>query len=200
MIRIFLPIVLLISSNIALSALYDRGGGFIYDSNQDITWYQNANLGGVINSPSTAFNWADDLIIYDSIRDVYWEDWRLPKDDLSCHDWLNCSGSEMGHLYYVDDVSYSNPGPFFNLQSGFYWFGTPVGLGARSFEFLSGGTALDVSYNDPAYAWAVRDGDVVPIPAAFQLFISAIALLFVMRRKRLTITSKFAPLRCAGRT
>ena len=158
------------------AALIDRGGGFIYDSDLDITWYQNANLSGVITSPQSASSWAGNLVIYDSVRSVYWDDWRLPEDDLSCGS-PTCVGSEMGHLFYSEGISVSSPGPFQDIQTGFYWFGTPVEFGARSFEFNTGITALDVSYYDPAYAWAVRDGDVVPIPAAFWLFLSSVGVL-----------------------
>ena len=182
---LFFVLVISIYAPISVFAeLYDRGGGFIYDSDLDITWYQNANLGGNIGTPGAAISWASTLSIYDSVRDVHWDDWRLPEDDLTCRD-IFCPESEMGHLFYIEGVSSSDPDPFFNVQAGFYWFGTLVGQGARSFSFFSGGTALDVAEHDPAYAWAVRDGDVIPIPGAIQLFFSGLVALYWVGRKRL---------------
>jgi hypothetical protein len=174
----------LVISGYADAALVDRGGGLIYDTGLDVTWLQNANASGNITTPDAASAWASSLIYHDAIRNVDWDDWRLPEDDLSCSGPDNCSDSEMGHLFYIESVTFSTPTPFFNLQSGFYWFGTPTGLGARSFEFITGITALDVSFYDPAYAWAVRDGDVVPIPAAFWLFGSGLVGLIGLARYR----------------
>lgn len=112
-----------------------------------------------------------------------WDDWRLPEDDLSCGG--ICSTSEMGHLFYQEGIAFSTQSPFFNIQSGFYWFGTSLFTGTRSFEFVTGGTALDVQFYDPAYAWAVRDGDVVPIPSAVWLFGSGLLVLVgIAKRKK----------------
>jgi hypothetical protein len=174
----------LLTSTSANAALVDRGGGLIYDTDLDVTWLQNATASGIVNSPGDASAWADQLVYHDSIRNRDWDDWRLPKDDLSCL-YGNCSTSEMGHLYYVDGVTVSTPAPFHNLKPGFYWFGTPVGLGARSFEFLTGATSLDVCclYEDgQIYGWAVRDGDVVPVPPAIWLFGSGLVGLIGLAR------------------
>src|ERR1035437_7528079 len=74
-------------SGVAQAALFDRGGGLIYDSDFNITWQQNANLaatntfgvsgisgsgamtGGTANSWIAAMNAADYL---------GYSDWRLP--------------------------------------------------------------------------------------------------------------------------
>lgn len=69
----------------ARAALYDRGGGLIYDSALNVTWLQDANYaktsgydGDGIMSWYQAVAWADQLSVYDSVRGVTWSDWRLP--------------------------------------------------------------------------------------------------------------------------
>jgi len=71
-----------LSSN---AALIDRGGGLIYDDVLNVTWLQDANYaqssgydadGQMIWSTATA--WASGLSYYDSVRNVTWDDWRLP--------------------------------------------------------------------------------------------------------------------------
>ena len=75
-------------TGITNARLIDRGGGLIYDDVLDITWLQDANYaytnGDVpISSDGYMFwedakAWADGLEYYDSVRDVTWDDWRLP--------------------------------------------------------------------------------------------------------------------------
>lgn len=77
-------------SGAAQGALHDRGGGLIYDDVLNVTWLQDANYGaGSIYDNSTdstdgrmtwenAVAWADTLSYYDSIRNVIYNDWRLP--------------------------------------------------------------------------------------------------------------------------
>ncbi|MDG1463438.1 MAG: hypothetical protein P8R04_07660, partial [Gammaproteobacteria bacterium] len=65
----------------AQAALVDRGGGFIYDDVLDITLSQSANIFGgeyvVVRNNILA------LSIYDPIRDITWDDWRLPSADVN---------------------------------------------------------------------------------------------------------------------
>lgn len=87
----------------SFAALVDRGGGLIYDTVLDITWLQNANYayepptlecfnepgGGEICFPVGGFNgqmtfeqansYVDSLEYYDAVRDVVYDDWRLPE-------------------------------------------------------------------------------------------------------------------------
>ena len=75
----------LLASGAAQAALFDRGGGLIYDDVLDITWLQDANYAqssgfdadGRMNW-TTAVAWADGLSYFDSVRNVTWSDWRLP--------------------------------------------------------------------------------------------------------------------------
>lgn len=116
--------------------------------------------------------------------------------------------SEMAHLYYstLGNVGYSdtsgNPtggactiaanhcltrtGPFSNLQPDVYWSGTvsaTIPVDAWLFNFGYGGQALSLQ-GSPFYAWAVRNGDVIPVPAAMWLFGSALGVLGVARRRK----------------
>ncbi|MBK6471591.1 MAG: PEP-CTERM sorting domain-containing protein [Betaproteobacteria bacterium] len=113
----------------AQGALIDRGGGLIYDDILKVTWLSNANLGagssfddGVssvdgLMSWQNAMNWAFSLSFYDSVRGVYYNDWRLPHAlpangvsyaytiayDGSTDQGWNITGTqaELSHMFYV---------------------------------------------------------------------------------------------------
>ena len=184
------------------AALIDRGGGFIYDDVQDITWTQDANINGQDTWDNQGI-WADSLSLFDSVRNVTWDDWRLPttlQPDASCvsqndpggglplqGSGTGCTGSEMGHLFNVDSISASSPGLFTNVVSNAYWSGTefaPVPTSAWVFG-LGNGSQAATSKDGALFALAVRSGDVgvVPIPASVWLFGSALGLLGWIRRK-----------------
>jgi hypothetical protein len=117
---------------------------------------------------------------------------------------VSLSTSEMAHMFHstLGNLAYynssgsgthlgwglTNTGPFSNLQPYFYWSGTeyaPDPNDAWDFTFYDGAQGYS-SKAILAYAWAVTDGDAlatVPVPAAFWLFGSALALMGVMRRK-----------------
>ncbi len=159
-------VLLLGTAGISGATLSDRGGGLIYDEDQDITWLQYANYAytsgydsdGLMNWDA-AVTWADQLV-YGG-----YDDWRLPTTPGTNEGTI--SEGEMGHLYYVDGVTPSSPGLFFNLESSFYWSGTEDSANpdddAWRFGFNNGfqGIATKVLENR---AWAVRQGDSAPIP------------------------------------
>lgn len=127
------------------------------------------------------------------------------------------TASEMAHLFYntLGNLAYCDPststvqncngpqpgwgltntGPFQNIQTRNYWFGTPYkgystpGDPTWSFVFDSGDQALVQTYSyDNLNVWAVHDGDVgavvVPLPAALWLFGSGLlGLIGVARNK-----------------
>jgi hypothetical protein len=123
------------TSDAGLAALIDRGGGFIYDDVLDVTWLQDANLAhiqrfglpskgpgdgthafGITGDGSMNFDTASHwLVAMNAASYLGYSDWRLPttlEPDLSCSaqgtrsSGFNCTGSEMGSLYYV---SLGNP-------------------------------------------------------------------------------------------
>jgi len=116
-----------------------------------------------------AMVWVENLIYYDSIRDVYWNDWRLPsslnQDGTGpCYNF--CNDSEMGRLFYIDGATPSSQGEFNNIQPYLYWSSTEyeqIDIYAWYFNFDYGKQDPDYKYNFN-FALAVRDGDVAPIP------------------------------------
>lgn len=76
----------LVAANTATAALVDRGGGLIFDTDLNVTWLQDAKYiqtSGYVAvadniSWSQATTWAANLSYYDSVRNVTYDDWRLP--------------------------------------------------------------------------------------------------------------------------
>ena len=190
--RIILTFVLSVLSVGANAALVDRGGGFIYDDVLDITWTQNANING-LDTWDNQIAWADGLSLTNN--GIVYDDWRLPSALNSggsgpCVGYL-CTDSEIGSLFYetlgnADGLPFSNAGPFLNLQSYVYWLGTES---ASDPATTAWNFSFDNGYQSPFnksslyHAIAVRDGDIVPIPAAVWLFGSGLGLLGWIRRK-----------------
>lgn len=178
--RIFLlfitPFIVFALCASSQALLIDRGSGLIYDTDRDITWLQDANYAKTsgfdadgLMTWSDAMNWAETLSYFDSARGVFWNDWRLPtalNQDGSgpCFSIgvINCTGSEMGHLFFEEGVQTS--GIFTNVEANIYWSGTPnVSEPAFAWVFHFGtgfGSQFESNQSNPHYAWAVRPGDV----------------------------------------
>jgi hypothetical protein len=127
--------VLAIVSTTTHAALFDRGGGLIYDSAQNLTWTQNAGMSGYRSSWDDAMAWAENLEFGG------YNDWRLPTttpfDDPTCsvdvraagtfllfyEHRLDCRGGEMELLTYLYDP-WNNP-LFINVNKTRYWMATP---------------------------------------------------------------------------
>jgi hypothetical protein len=150
-----------------------------------------------------ANTWAEDLVLGG------FSDWRLPtilQPDLSCGNQssgggatgYNCTGSEMGHLFYSDlGVAAGNPitsstssnyALFSNVQAGAYWSNVdeyaPAPNLAWFFYAFNGNQNHNYKYAG-IYAWAVRPGDVaaVPLPGAVWLFGSGLMVLLALKRR-----------------
>ena len=120
--KIIFSITLVMVFGIAVLAeatLFDRDGGLIYCDTLDITLLQNANYAGTTMFWDEAVSWAENLEYYDSVRDVTWDDWRLPNTvdgplvygyegdpdengEYSYTYGYNLANSEMGHLFYTE--------------------------------------------------------------------------------------------------
>jgi hypothetical protein len=151
------------------AALIDNGGGLIYDTDRNITWYV-PNLGPM--TWSQAVSWVAGLSVSNANVDNV-KGWRLPsalnQDGAGLCDGYNCSESEMGHLYYTElgntaQERLAHKGPFASLQEGNYWTALewkqfPGNAWAFGFEFGLQGFA-DKNLADHFFAMAVHDGDV----------------------------------------
>lgn len=179
------------------------GGSYIFN-NGSMTW-------------SGAMKWIGAM---NAANYLGYHDWRLPETlpsnagDPTCNGRWNCTGSEMGHLFYsglggvatlslagvaynsIADTHNANYSLFQNfqptdqaVQPNSYWSGTGyefVPEMAWSFGVYYGDQSV-IYKTGPAYALAVRSGDVtsVPVPAAAWLLGSGIlGLAGVARRQR----------------
>jgi hypothetical protein len=183
-----------------------------YDDVADLTWLADANptAGSVYDTiiPGTGrMNWSDANTWVTGLSVNGITGWRLPttlQPDASCSIQgtdasygNNCSGSEMGNMFYnvlggeagrdIYMTHNSNFDLFSNIQV-FYWSSTMVASSINSawtFSFFEGNQfGHDKSLG--SYAWAVQSGNVgaVPIPAAAWLFTSGLLGLIGTARAR----------------
>jgi len=164
-----------------------------------------------------AMAWIDGMNAYDSGNGYLgFNNWRLPnttQPDPGCSlqltpggyppqdDGYDCTGSEMGHLFY-SEFGATAGGPvlttgdatelakFTEIQTDYYyWSSTEYAPDDRAWFFI-----VENGYQSPGtkgnnfYAWAVHDGDIgaVPVPAALWLFGSGLLGLIGIARKKVT--------------
>ena len=180
----------------AQANLIDNGGGLIYDTVLNITWYDNPNY--VTHVYGDYVTWVESL----NVGGV--TGWRFPTTP-GTKIGVTDEG-EMGHLFYIelgnpvvlDGVGnpvgrFDNKGPFVNLNAlylGFYTSMTKDGANYYYFDFGSGSQSL--AYIGNWYYWihglAVHDGNigssVVPLPPSTLLLGSGLLGLAGWRRFR----------------
>lgn len=180
------------ASSTATATLIDRGNGMIYDSDQNLTWLQDASHSGLgAVDWHMATNWANNL------NYGGFSDWRLPSADLTCPSISGigantCTGNELGRLFVelgapVDFGLGSSWGPFNNVQYFTYWSNTEYGGEWASLFLIDIGYQIDYEKNfGVGYIWAVRSGDVtVAEPGVLLLLIAGfVGMLNVRRRRR----------------
>jgi hypothetical protein len=197
-------VVGLLASGAAQATLHDRGGGLIYDDFFGITWLRDANYAQTSGYSGTgqmdwsaANTWAANLVYHDTVRNVDYSNWRLPtsmnQDGPEPCTGYNCTGSEMGHLFYTDgglsawdQITSSSllNSLFVDMQSSAYWSGTA----GFYFETYRGNQWATFTQDYTLYAWAVRDGDVAaaaPEPATLALALAGMGLAGLARRRSL---------------
>ncbi len=191
------------------------GGQGVYDDHLNITWLANANLAasntfGVsgINANGTmswytAQNWIAGM---NAANYLGFSDWRLPtalKPDATCQfeSWgYNCTGSEMGHLFYNElggvanssilTTHNSNLALFQNVQSNHYWTGTDAPFDPAIsvvFFHMTGYQNSTGRWWDGPSTLAVRDGNsigVVPEPETYAMLLAGLGLLGFTARRR----------------
>jgi len=194
----------------ANAALVSRlGGQAVFDTDLNITWLADSNLGasntfgvGGINPAGvmtwfTAQGWVGAMNASGGTGYLGFNDWRLPatmQPDASCSILssigasygYNCTGSEMGHLFNVEEGGVANSsGLFSNVQTN-YWSETWSLNTQYAWHFDFDGFQNADSKDNLYYARVARLGDVaVPVPAALWLFASGLmGLAGVVRRSR----------------
>ena len=176
-----------------------------YDTDLDITWLANTNVNGQMNW-ANAMAWAANLSYTDGVNT--YDNWRLPttlQPDSSCGNQIggvsygyNCTGSEMGHLFYselggtarLSILTSADPdlAKFTNLLASAYWSATEYAPGtgdAWSFSF-SGGFQEEYGEGSQFYALAVSPGDVAVVPEAetYALMLAGLGLIGWRVRRR----------------
>lgn len=168
------------------AALHDRGGGLIYDDVLDVTWLQDANYGAGSSYDdggsatdgrmtwANAVAWAASLSYYDSVRDVTYDDWRLPTmidtgtpGCNSGYSGTDCgynvqtfsagtTYSELAYMYYVNLGNKGRYDPSGSEQSGYGMVDDPLNANDESL-FTNLGSNLYSSGLEYApntsYAW-----------------------------------------------
>jgi len=204
--RLFFMILFLFLYSTANATLWDRGGGLIYDDIQNITWLQDASLDQEPVNAYNRFNWVEAMEWADQLVFGGFDDWRLPTAYQ-----LDGSGpftgyaayGEMGFLAYnylnkhnldrnpsfVDGNG--NLTYFTGFIPSFYYTSTIDSAYPQvvySFIWQTSDQDRVAMINSGAYAWAVRDGDIlppVPEPNTILLFgLGLLGLAGVNRKKQ----------------
>ncbi len=132
--------------------LLDHGDGTVTELSTCLMWLKDFSLGFSGAAWATAVDWAANFVYAGH------DDWRLPMtplDDATCEysgsTGYHCTGSEMGHLYYVTlgNQAAQAPGctgPFLNYGEGWHgqhWSATlDPGNGDYAYVFHFGGTTM----------------------------------------------------------
>ncbi len=188
------------------ASLVDYGFGLIYDTDQNLTWLQDAKYSLTSGYDDDGLmTWPQANVWAQTLNYMGVSGWRLPATVPSDPpgDKFNQTDSEMAYLYYVllgnsaGYYGFSNPGPFEHIDAytdtnSSWWSVTPLAgdpNGAWLFNWFTG--AQDGSYiGTLAQVWAVHDGNVgatlgldpVPVPASILLMGSGLAGLAGLRR------------------
>lgn len=169
----------------AKAAFIDNGNNLIYDSTQNVTWYDPVPTA---MTWSQANAWAAGLTVGGTATGS----WSLPTTPGITLGYT--SEGEMGQLYVelgnTVGVTLTNTGFFANLQSSsYYWSGTVYAKNqnnAWTYYFLNGDQSQNTKTKD-YYALAVCSGDVgapVPIPGAILLFAPGLAGIVALKRRK----------------
>ena len=209
--KLLLPILLSFSLD-ANATLIDRGNGLIYDSDQNLTWLQDANyaltsnflldnsLFGHYATREGEMNW--DIANYWLGQFTYggYNDWRFPITNLEL-DGADQTGSELGYLFYkelggingnsITAVHNENFNLFRNIQNGVYLSSLATTYYSSVWVFNMGnGYQQPYLLGNRFYAWPVREGDVVaavptvPEPSELTLMLLGFSLIALVGKSK----------------
>lgn len=191
MLKKILPLstmLLLIVGGTANSALIDNGNGLIYDTDLNITWYDNPNYD--THMFADYVTWANNLVVGNA------ENWRLPTTGGQHSGYTN--EGEMGHLYY-DELnntpnSFVNAGPFQHLNAEYLGFYTSTyGENGNVHYYDLGSGSQSLAWTGNWYFWihaiAVHDGNIgggspVPVPTTLLLLATGLTGLAAIGRRK----------------
>lgn len=176
-------------------AATDERAVFLYDTDLDITWLRDLGMGGKMA-------WSDAILWAQTLTVGTFGGWSLPtakNPDGGGPCFQNeCTGSQMGHLYYVElgnepfDTNL-NWGPFLNVPPRpyfYYWSSTESAANtslAWAFGVLDGYQYTPYKENRFGTV-AVRAGDVlvsaVPEPESFALVLVALVAAGAATRRK----------------
>jgi hypothetical protein len=180
--------------------LIDRGRGFLYDVERNLTWLQDTNYAKTVgHSRDGQMTWDDAKAWVARLNYRGITGWRLPTarnpDGSGPCIGDNCRESELGHLVFVAMERKSTGLQLLNWQSfSIYWSSTEASA-TEAFAFKMTGLkqgplaknpwAIDPALGgatplaDVVLTWPVHDGDVAP--SLFRRLIDTI--LYALRRE-----------------
>ena len=172
-------IFLLVMPSLSIAALYDRGGGLIYDDVKDITWLQNGNYAEASGYDSDGLmGWDQHKVWVNNLSFGGYNDWRLPTVGRNPVQGPNQTVGELGHMFYNNmggtagneisgDVSFIDARTgatvyFIDVQGSNYFYNEesstyPTHAWAQRFNDGNQHIHPKGTYR---YSWPVRDGDV----------------------------------------
>ena len=176
--------------------LIDRGRGFLYDVERDLTWLQDTNYARTTGrSPDGQMTWDDAKAWVAGLKYRGIRGWRLPtalnENGTGPCVGDNCRESELGHLVFT---AFPRPSPGAHLINwqpfSIYWSSTEASateaFAFKMVGFKQGTLAKNpwaedpalggsVPLTEPVLTWPVHDGDVAR--GFFLRLIDAILLL-----------------------
>jgi len=171
------------TANATLTGFYEGADHFVYDSIQNITWYDYSNPA---NTWQNQLNWANSLHVGNTIAGS----WSLPTTPAINTGYTD--EGQMGYLYYHElgnsSGNLTNVGPFTDLggnNGGLYWTNTLAYSWEYYYNFNVG--SQGITHNSGTIrALAVHEGNIqtsTPEPATMLLLGLGLMGLAGVRRK-----------------